>query len=79
MLIACVATFLLPFSTKYWHLIVFSAAYGLSDGIFITASCYILLSCVDIKKRTASFAISNMIYSFSAAAGGPNAGKLLKA
>ncbi|XP_068683362.1 monocarboxylate transporter 8-like [Montipora foliosa] len=74
MLIACVATFLLPFSTKYWHLILFSTAYGLSDGIFITTSCYILLSCVDTKKRTASFAIGNMIYSLSAAAGGPIAG-----
>ena len=78
MLIACIATFLLPFSTKYWHLILFSTAYGLSDGIFITTSAYILLSCVDTKKRTASFAIGNMFYSLSAAAGGPIAGKLLK-
>ncbi|XP_068731027.1 monocarboxylate transporter 10-like [Montipora capricornis] len=74
MLIACVATFLLPFSTKYWHLIVFSTAYGLSDGIFITTQCYIPLSCVDIKRRTASFAITNVLYSISAAAGGPIAG-----
>ncbi|XP_068682739.1 monocarboxylate transporter 8-like [Montipora foliosa] len=74
MLTACIATFLLPFSTKYWHLIVFSTAYGLSDGIFITTQCYILLSCVDVKRRTASFAINNVLYSFSAAAGGPIAG-----
>lgn len=76
MLMACLATFLLAFSSKYWHLIVFSAAYGFSDGIFVTSQCYILLSCVDVKRRTASFAINNMFYSFAAAAGGPIAGEL---
>ncbi|XP_078351631.1 monocarboxylate transporter 10-like [Oculina patagonica] len=73
---ACLATaglaaFLLPFATQYWNLIVFSAIYGLSDGIFITTQCFILLTCVDRKRRTASFCILNLLYSFSAAAGGP--------
>ena len=76
MLIGCLAIFLLPFCTTYWHLIVFSAAYGLSDGIYITTGCYILLSCVDNKRRTASFAINNLFYAIAAAAGGPISGKL---
>lgn len=77
MMLACISAFLLPFSTKYWQLIVFSVVYGLSDGIFITTQCFILLSCVDAKRVTASFCINNVIYSFAATAGGPIAGKLL--
>ena len=77
MMLACVSVSLLPFSTKYWQLIVFSVVYGFSDGIFITTQCYMLLSCVDAKRITASFCINNVIYSFAATAGGPIAGKLL--
>ena len=38
--------------------------------------CFILLSCVDAKRTTASFCINNVLYSFTAAAGGPIAGEL---
>ena len=75
-LLAGLSVFLLPFSTKYWHLIAFSVAYGLSDGVFITTQNYILLSCVDVKRRTASFAINNVFYAMAATAGGPIAGRL---
>ena len=75
MLVAALSAFMLPFSSKYWHLIAFSAAYGLSDGAFITTQCYILLSCVDIKRQTACFCIANALYSLSATAGGPIAGE----
>ena len=77
MLLAGLSVFGLPFSTKYWHLIAFSVAYGLSDGVSITTQCYILLSCVDLKRRTASFCINYMLYSFAAVAGAPIAGKFL--
>lgn len=69
-----VSALLLPSATKYWALVVFSCAYGLSDGIFIATQCYILLSCVDRKRVTASFCILNLVYSFSVATGGPIAG-----
>ena len=72
-LLAALFVFLLPFSAKYWHLIAFSVAYGLSDGVFATTQNYILLSCVDVKRRTASFAINNAM---AATAGGPVAGRL---
>lgn len=75
MITAGVSAFILPFTKEYWNLIVFSAIYGLSDGVFITTQNFILLTCVDSKRRTASFCINNVLYSFSAAAGGPVAGK----
>lgn len=75
MLLAGLSTFLLPFAAKYWDLIAFSAVYGLSDGIFITTQCFILLTCVDAKRRTASFCINNVLYAMTAAAGGPIAGE----
>ena len=64
------------FATKYGYLIVFSIVYGFSDGVFIASQCFILLSCVDAKRTTASFCINNVLYSFTAAAGGPIAGEL---
>ena len=75
-LLAGLSAFLLPFSAKYWHLIAFSVIYGLSDGIYVTTHNYILLSCVDVKRRTASFAINHVFYAMAATAGGPIAGKL---
>ena len=77
MVTAGIAAFLLPFTTKYWSLIAFSIVYGLSDGAFITIKCLILLTVVDSKRTTAAFCIHNVVYSFSAAAGGPVAGKLI--
>ena len=76
-LLAGLSIFLLPFSAKYWHLIAFSVTYGLNDGVFITTQNYILLSCVDVKRRTASFSINHVFYAMAAAAGGPIAGKLI--
>lgn len=75
-LLACLSVFLLPFSTKYWHLIAFSVVYGLSDGVHVTSHNYILLSCVDDKRRTASFVITLVFYALAAAAGGPISGRL---
>jgi len=77
MVTAGLAAFILPFTTKYWSLIAFSVIYGLSDGVFITTQCYILLTVVDSKRTTAAFCINNLLYSFSAAAGGPIAGELI--
>ena len=68
---------LLPITTKYWALVVFSCAFGISDGIFITTQCYILLSCVDKERATASFCILSVLCSFSVATGGPIAGKIV--
>ena len=70
-----VSVLLLPYATKYWALVVFSCAYGASDGIFISTANYILLSCVDEKRKTAAFYIECLLYSFSVATGGPIAGK----
>ena len=70
-----VSVLLLPYATKYWALVVFSCAYGTSDGIFISTANYILLSCVDEKRKTAAFYIECLLYSFSVATGGPIAGK----
>ena len=77
MLLASISAFLLQFATKYGYLIIFSAVYGLSDGVFIATQCFILLSCVDAKRTTASFCINNVLYSVTAAAGGPIAGELV--
>ena len=77
MVTACLAAFMLPFTTKYWSLIVFSVIYGLSDGVFITSQNFFLLTVVDNKRTTAAFCITNMVYSLSAAAGGPVAGELI--
>ena len=77
MVTASLAVFMLPFTTKYWSLIAFSVIYGLSDGVFITSQCFILLTIVDSKRTTAAFCINNLLYSFSAAAGGPVAGELI--
>ena len=77
MLLASISAFLLQFATKYGYLIIFSAVYGFSDGVFIATQGFILLSCVDAKRTTASFCINNVIYSFAAAAGGPIAGELV--
>ena len=66
---------LLPYATKYLALVVFSCAYGTSDGIFISTANYILLSCVDEKRKTAAFYIECLLYSFSVETGGPIAGK----
>ena len=77
MLLAGLSALGLPFSAKYWHLVAFSFAYGLSDGVATVSSSYIMLSCVDSKRITASFCINNMLYSFPAAAGGPIAGELV--
>ncbi|RMX40740.1 hypothetical protein pdam_00015936 [Pocillopora damicornis] len=70
-----VSVLLLPYATKYWALVVFSCAYGTSDGIFISTANYIPLSCVDEKRKTAAFCIECLLYSFSVATGGPIAGK----
>ena len=75
MVTAGLAAFMLPLTAKYWNLIAFSVIYGLSDGVFITTQNFILLTCVDNKRTTAAFCINNVIYSFSAAAGGPVAGE----
>ena len=77
MLLASISAFLLQFATKYGYLIIFSAVYGFSDGVFIATQCFILLSCVDAKRTTASFCINNVLYSFTAAAGGPITGELI--
>ena len=77
MLLASISAFLLQSATKYGYLIIFSAVYGFSDGVFIATQGFILLSCVDAKRTTASFCINNVIYSFTAAAGGPIAGELV--
>ena len=68
-----VSVLLLPYATKYWALVVFSCAYGTSDGIFISTANYILLSCVDENRKTAAFCIECLLYSFSV--GRPIAGK----
>ena len=70
-----VSVLLLPYATKYWALVVFSCAYGTSDGIFISTANYIPLSCVDEKRKTAAFCIECLLHSFSVATGGPIAGK----
>lgn len=67
--------FLLPFTTNYWYLILFSIVYGFSDGVFITGSLYIPLSCVESKRKTASFCTSNFLYSLGAVSGSPIAGE----
>ena len=72
-----VCVLLLPMATTYWALVAFSSAFGISDGIFITTQCYILLSCVDKERATASFCILNLLYSFSVATGGPIAGEII--
>ena len=77
MITAGLASFMLPLTAKYWSLIAFSVIYGFSDGIFITSQCFILLTVVDSKRTTAAFCINNLLYSFSAAAGGPVAGELI--
>ena len=77
MLLASISAFLLQSATKYGYLIIFNAVYGFSDGVFIATPGFILLSCVDAKRTTASFCINNVIYSFTAAAGGPIAGELV--
>ena len=77
MVTAGIAAFMLPFTTNYWSLIVFSVIYGLSDGVFITSENFFLLTVVDSKRTTAAFCITNMVYSLSAAAGGPVAGELI--
>jgi len=77
MVTAGLAAFMLPFTTKYWSLIVFSVIYGFSDGIFITTLNFILLTVVDSKRTTAAFCINNVLYALSAAAGGPVAGELI--
>ena len=77
LLLASISTFLLQFATKYGYLIIFSAVYGFSDGVFSATVCFILLSCVDAKRTTASFCINNVFYSFTAAVGGPIAGELV--
>lgn len=68
---------LLPFSTSYWSLILFSIVYGFSDGVFITGSLYIPLSCVESKRKTASFCTSNFLYSLGAVSGSPIAGMIV--
>ena len=75
MSLAGLSAFVLPFAAKYWHLVVFSVTYGLSDGIFITTQCFILLSCVDSKRATGSLCINNVLYALTATAGGPIAGE----
>ena len=77
MITAGLAAFMLPFTTKYWSLIVFSVIYGLSDGVFITTQNFFLLTVVDSKRTTAAFCINNVVYSLSAATGGPVAGELI--
>ena len=77
MITASLAAFMLPFTTKYWSLIAFSVIYGLSDGVFVTTHCFILLTIVDNKRTTAAFCINNLLYSLSAAAGGSVAGELV--
>ena len=67
--------FLLPFTTNYWSLILFSIVYGFSDGVFITGSLYIPLSCVESKRKTASFCTSSFLYSLGTVSGSPIAGE----
>jgi len=69
------AAFMLHFTTEYKILIAFSVIYGLSDGVFVTTQCYILLTVVDSRKTTAAFCIYNIMSSIPSAAGGPVAGK----
>ena len=77
LLLAAICAFLLPFATKYREVIAFSVAYGLADGIFITTHGFILLSCVDAKRRTAAFAMNNVLFAIAAAAGGPIIGEYI--
>ena len=67
--------FLLTFATDYWSLVLFSIVYGLSDGVFSTGSLYIPLSCVESKRKTASFCTSSFLYSLGAVSGSPIAGE----
>lgn len=78
LLLASIATFLLPFVTKHWELILYSAVYGFSDGVFITTNGFIVLSCVDANRRTAAFSINNVLYAITAAAGGPIVGLIVE-
>ena len=67
--------FLLQFATNYWSLVLFSIVYGFSDGVFSTGSVYIPLSCVDSKRKTASFSTNCFLYSFAVVSGSPIAGE----
>ena len=69
--------FLLPFTTNYWSLVLFSIVYGFSDGVYSTGSLYIPLSCVDSKRKTAAFCTSNVLYSLGTVSGSPIAGEFL--
>ena len=73
---ASLLTFLLRFASNYWSLVLFSIVYGLSDGVFITGSLYIPMSCVDSKRKTAAFCTSCFFYSLGAVSGSPIAGEL---
>ncbi|XP_015770801.1 PREDICTED: monocarboxylate transporter 10-like [Acropora digitifera] len=77
LLLAAICAFLLPFATKYREVIAFSVVYGLADGIFITTHGFILLSCIDAKRRTAAFAMNNVLFAIAAAAGGPIIGLIV--
>ncbi|KAJ7365582.1 hypothetical protein OS493_005697 [Desmophyllum pertusum] len=71
MVTAGLSAFMLPLATEYWNLITFSVIYGVSDGVFMSTQNFILLTCVDSKRTTASFCINNLVYALAAAAGGP--------
>ncbi|XP_029202813.2 monocarboxylate transporter 10-like [Acropora muricata] len=77
LLLAAICAFLLPFATKYREVIAFCVVYGLADGIFITTHGFILLSCIDAKRRTAAFAMNNVLFAIAAAAGGPIIGLIV--
>ena len=68
--------FLLRFASNYWSLVLFSIVYGFSDGVFITGSLYIPMSCVDSNRKTAAFCTSCFFYSLGAVSGSPIAGEL---
>ena len=69
------SVFLLQFTMNYWSLVLFSIVYGFSDGVFSTGSVYIPLSCVDSKRKTASFSTNCFLYSFAVVSGSPIAGE----
>ncbi|VDO99719.1 unnamed protein product [Soboliphyme baturini] len=74
-LLAGIATVLLPFAKLYWLLILYCAFFGLALASFYALRTIVCVNLLGIEKLTNAFGISLIFYGIAGLFGSPTAGK----
>ena len=70
-----VSVILVTVAQSYVPFVLCSVFFGLGNGIIVTTSNLIFLTCVDVERRASAFGLANCLSSFALASAPPFAGR----